>query len=102
MLEQHAELINDIRVRAAKVLESFFFEPNDKLTREAISGQLNILLGNMNELEDFTVLVDESNNTQERIKNNELWVDLAIQPKGNSQFIYIPFRIEPKEKEKMT
>jgi len=89
-----AELIDDVRIRAAKVIESFFFEPNDKLTRDAISGQLNLLLGSMVELEDFTVLVDESNNTEERIKNNELWVDLAIQPKGkNTPFIYIPFRV---------
>ncbi len=101
-MRNHTDLVNDVRVRAAKVLESFFFEPNDRLTRDAIDGQLNMLLGSMDELEDFTVLVDESNNTQERIEKHELWVDLAIQPKGNSQFIYIPFRITPEEKEKMT
>jgi hypothetical protein len=98
----NAELISDVRIRAAKIIESFLFEANDRLTRDAITGQLNMLLSSMDELEDFTVLVDESNNTIERINKNELWVDLAIQPKGNTQFIFIPFRVKPEEKADMT
>ncbi len=92
------QVVGRVRDRAMKVVEAFMFEPNDDVTRDAISGHLNLLLDSMVELDDYTVLVDESNNTEERIAKNELWIDLAIRPKGNIEFIMIPIRIGPTGK----
>ena len=44
-------------------------------------------------LNDFLVVVDESNNTPARIDNNELWIDIAVQPIKSVEFIFIPIRI---------
>jgi len=88
-------LLESIRSRANNVIEQYFFEVNDSVTRNSIRSALSVTLKEIDELEDFAIIVDESNNTKERINNNELWVDLAIQPKGNTQFYFIPIHIIP-------
>ena len=45
-------------------------------------------------LYDYLVVCDLSNNTPFRIDNNELWVDVAIEPVKAVEFIYIPLRIK--------
>lgn len=90
------ELHESVKARADKIIEKFFFEPNDRKTRNCIGIALDSMLREMDELEDFCVIVDESNNTEERINNNELWVDLAVQPKGTTQFYCVPIRVVPK------
>jgi hypothetical protein len=39
------------------------------------------------------VVCDTTNNTPDRIDQNELWVDCAIQPVKAIEFIYVPVRI---------
>ena len=91
-----ARLINYIRTILAKVGNAFLFEPNDKITRDQIK---RIIEGAMNDLVakrgiyDFLVVCDTSNNTPSRIANNELYVDIAIEPMKDVEFIYIPIRL---------
>jgi hypothetical protein len=45
-------------------------------------------------LYDYLVVCDGSNNTPERIARNELYVDIAIEPMKDVEFIYIPIRLK--------
>ena len=40
------------------------------------------------------MVCDETNNTPSRIDNNELYVDIAIEPVKSVEFIFIPLRIK--------
>jgi len=81
----------------AGVGNGFLFEPNDKITRDQIK---TIIEGSMNDLVakrgiyDYLVVCDESNNTPARIARNELYVDIAIEPMKDVEFIYIPIRLK--------
>lgn len=91
-----ARLINYIRTILAKVGNAYLFEPNDKITRDQIKRNIE---GAMNDLVakrgiyDYLVVCDTSNNTPQRIAGNELWVDIAIEPMKDVEFIYIPIRL---------
>jgi hypothetical protein len=91
-----ARLINYIRTILAKVGNAYLFEPNDKITRDQIKRNIE---GAMNDLVakrgiyDYLVVCDTSNNTPQRIAGNELWVDIAIEPVKDVEFIYIPIRL---------
>ena len=91
-----ARLINYIRTILSKVGNAFLFEPNDKITRDQIK---RVIEGAMNDLVakrgiyDYLVVCDTSNNTPNRVANNELWVDIAIEPMKDVEFIYIPIRL---------
>jgi len=91
-----ARLVNYIRTILSKVGNAFLFEPNDKITRDQIK---RIIEGAMNDLVakrgiyDFLVVCDTSNNTPSRIAGNELYVDIAIEPMKDVEFIYIPIRL---------
>ena len=92
-----ARLVNYIRTILARVGDGFLFEPNDKITRDQIK---NIVSGAINDLiakrgiYDYVVVCDESNNTPTRIARNELYVDIAIEPMKDVEFIYIPIRLK--------
>ena len=45
-------------------------------------------------LYDYVVVCDETNNTNDRIDRNELYIDIAIEPVKAVEFIYIPVRIQ--------
>ena len=91
-----ARLVNYIRTILATVGNGFLFEPNDKITRDQLK---NIISGAINDLVskrgiyDYLVVCDESNNTPARIARNELYVDIAIEPMKDVEFIYIPIRL---------
>jgi hypothetical protein len=40
------------------------------------------------------VVCDGTNNTPDRINRNELYVDVAIQPSKDVEYIYIPIRLK--------
>jgi hypothetical protein len=91
-----ARLVNYIRTILAHVGNGFLFEPNDKITRDQIktiiSGAVNDLVAKRG-VYDYLVVCDESNNTPTRIARNELYVDVAIEPMKDVEFIYIPIRL---------
>ena len=92
-----ARLVNYIRTILANVGNGFLFEPNDKITRDQLK---QIIEGAMNDLVakrgiyDYLVVCDTSNNTPDRIARNELYVDIAIEPMKDVEFIYIPIRLK--------
>lgn len=92
-----ARLIAYMRGRLAVIGKQFLFEPNDQITRNEISGQINSLCQDLvakRGIYDYLIVCDESNNTPARIDRNELYVDIAIEPVKAVEFIYIPLRIK--------
>ena len=91
-----ARLVNYIRTILAKVGNAYLFEPNDKITRDqikrSIEGAMNDLVAKRG-IYDYLVVCDTTNNTPNRIANNELHVDIAIEPVKDVEFIYIPIRL---------
>jgi len=91
-----ARLANYLRRQLELLAKPFLFEPNDLHTRDSVRITFERFMADLVGLRamyDFVVVCDESNNTNERIDRNELWVDIAIQPVKAIEFIYIPVRI---------
>ena len=89
-------LIAFVRRSLRKNLLAFVFEPNDALTRDSVKAAVDNFLGDLvvrRGLFDFATVVDETNNTPQRIDANELWVDIALQPVKAAEFIIVPIRI---------
>ena len=57
-----------------------------------IEGAMNDLVAKRG-IYDYVVVCDTSNNTPDRIARNELYVDIAIEPMKDVEFIYIPIRL---------
>jgi hypothetical protein len=92
-----SRLVNYIRTILSGISNSYLFEPNDKSTRDqiktAIEGAMNDLIAKRG-IYDYLVVCDTSNNTSDRIARNELYVDIAIEPMKDVEFIYIPIRLK--------
>lgn len=89
-------LENYLRTIFASVSNGYLFEPNDQITRKSIARQIEIALNNILSLRgiyDYLVVCDSSNNTPFTIANNQLIVDVAIEPERDVEFIYIPISI---------
>jgi hypothetical protein len=92
-----ARLVAFIRGRLEIIGNQYLFEPNDTITRAAITNQITALmvdLVNKRGLYDYLVVCDLTNNTPSSIDRNELYVDIAIEPVKAVEFIYIPMRIQ--------
>jgi hypothetical protein len=92
-----ARLVAYIRGRLEIIGNQYLFEPNDTITRAAISAQITALMVNLvnkRGLYDYLVVCDTTNNTPATIDANELYVDIAIEPVKAVEFIYIPMRIQ--------
>ena len=92
-----ARLVIYLRSQLNQLAKPYIFEPNDKITRDEIKGQVESLLLELvgqRAIYDFLVVCDETNNTPARIDRNELYVDVAIEPVKSIEFIYIPLRLK--------
>lgn len=92
-----ARLVNYLRLQLNTLARPFIFEPNDPITRKSISAVVSSLLNDLiakRGITDYLVVCDGTNNTAERIARNELYVDVAIQPTKDVEFIYIPIRLK--------
>lgn len=92
-----ARLINYIRQQLDRLARPYIFEPNDPLTRSQIKSVTESLLNDIvskRGVSDYLVVCDTTNNTPDRIARNELYVDVAIQPTKDVEFIYIPIRLK--------
>jgi phage tail sheath protein FI len=72
------------------------FEPNDTITRKSIATQIEGALNSIvaqRGIYDYLVICDTSNNTPSIIANNQLYVDVAIEPMKDVEFIYIPIAL---------
>jgi hypothetical protein len=91
-----ARLVNYVRRQLNILSKPFLFEPNDSQTRNEIKRVIEGLMVELvtqRGLYDFIVVCDTSNNTPTRIDQNQLWVDIAIEPVKAVEFIYIPLRL---------
>ena len=92
-----SRLIAYIRGRLDIIGKAFVFEPNDQSTRDQIKGTIQSLMNDLvakRGIYDYLVVCDASNNTPTTIDQNELYVDIAIEPVKSVEFIYIPVRIK--------
>jgi phage tail sheath protein FI len=86
-----------MRARLETIGKQYLFEPNDQITRTEISNTITSLLIDLvakRGVYDYLVVCDTTNNTPTTIDQNQLWVDIAIEPVKAVEFIYIPLRIE--------
>jgi phage tail sheath protein FI len=92
-----ARLVAVMRKTIQRTAFSFVFEPNDKITRDELKEQIEQFMNDLvakRGIYDYLVVCDESNNTNDRIDRNELYVDIAIEPTKATEFIYIPIRLK--------
>ena len=89
-------LENYLRTIFKSISHGYLFEPNDTITRTSIArqieGALNDVLAKRG-VYDFLVICDTSNNTSSTIANKQLYVDVAIEPMRDVEFIYIPIAL---------
>ena len=92
-----ARLVEYLRLQLAIIAKSYLFEPNDTITRQEISKQIESFLLELvgqRALYDYIVVCDTTNNPPSVIDASELYVDIAIEPVKAVEFIYIPLRIQ--------
>jgi hypothetical protein len=92
-----ARLVSYLRRQLGIITKPFLFEPNDKQTRSEIKNvceSLMLDLVSLRGIYDFIVVCDETNNTSSVISNNQLYVDIAVEPVKAVEFIYIPLRLK--------
>jgi hypothetical protein len=91
-----ARLVNYIRTQLNTLARPFVFEPNDPVTQNQVKAVVSSLLNDLvskRGIYDYLVVCDSTNNTPERVAANELYVDVAIEPTKDVEFIYIPIRL---------
>ena len=91
-----SRLVNYIRALFSSAGNAFLFEPNDKITRDQFGAILRRALNDLvakRGIYDYLVVCDTTNNTPDRIANNQLYADIAIEPMKDVEFIYIPIRL---------
>lgn len=92
-----SRLVNYLRKQLNALARPFLFEPNDPITRNAVLAVVNALLTDLvakRGITDYLSQCDAVNNTPQRIANNELYIDIAVQPTKDVEFIYIPIRLK--------
>ncbi|ASV44492.1 tail sheath subunit [Salicola phage SCTP-2] len=92
-----ARLVAYLRYMLPRITRPFIFQPNDSQTRQAATNVVEKFLADIVEkrgISDFAVVCDSSNNTPARIEQNELWIDVSINPIYSVEFIVIPVRLQ--------
>jgi hypothetical protein len=92
-----ARLVVYLRTILGRIAQPFIFEPNDTITRSQVKSAFDSVFNDLvakRAIYDYLVVCDTSNNTPIRIDNNELYIDIAIQPVKAIEFIYIPVRLQ--------
>ena len=91
-----ARLIAKMKFDLQRLLEPFLFEINDPVTRrsaQVVTERYLAGLKSLRALFDFAVRCDESNNSNDIIERNELFVDVAIKPAIAIEFIFVPITV---------
>jgi len=92
-----ARLVCYLRTVLAQAALPYIFEPNDAITRAQVQSAFNSIFNSLvaqRGIYDYLVVCDTTNNTPSTIDQNELYVDIAIQPVKAVEFIYIPVILE--------
>jgi phage tail sheath protein FI len=91
-------LLIELKSFISQVAESLVFEPNNQVTRDSFLSQVNPYLSTVQQrqgINEFSVVMDESNNTPTTIDNNELIGAIYIQPARTAEFIRLDFNVLP-------
>ena len=81
-----------IKKNLIQLLRNFIFEPNDRILWRQVTATLEPFLADIQArrgMTAFRVIVNETNNTSERIDRNELWVSVFLKPTRTEEFIVL-------------
>lgn len=81
-----------IKKNLVRLLRNFIFEPNDRILWRQVKATIDPFLADIQArrgLTAFNVIVDETNNTPERVDRNELWVSVFLKPTRAVEFIVL-------------
>ena len=89
-------LMINIKRRIQKVAQGLLFEQNDAATRNRFIAQATSILADVRVrqgIEDFRVIMDDTNNTEEDVDNNRLNGRIVVVPTRAVEFIAMDFVI---------
>ncbi len=89
-------LLIHIKKSLVVLLRNFIFEPNDRFLWAQVRNAVEPFLGDVaarRGLTGYKVVVDETNNTPERIDRNELWVSVFLKPTRAAEFVVLNLAI---------
>lgn len=85
-------LVNNVRRGLTSVLRGFVFEPNDRILWAQVKASIDPFLSDIQSrrgLVRYVTIVDENNNTPERIDRGELWVSVILVPNRSAEFVIL-------------
>ena len=85
-------LVNNARRGLTSVLRNFVFEPNDRILWSQIKASIDPFLSDIQSrrgLVRYVTIIDENNNTPERIDRGELWVSVILVPNRSAEFVVL-------------
>ena len=91
-------LLIELKNYISQVADTFVFEQNTAATRVNFVSQINPYLASIqqrNGLYNFSVVMDETNNTPTVIDNNQMVGAIYLQPTKTAEFILLNFNILP-------
>jgi hypothetical protein len=77
-----------------KVARKYLFEPNSAYTRGLFVGDAARILDYAKAhsgIDQYRIVCDETNNTEDRISRNEMWSDIFVKPVFATDYILITF-----------
>ena len=91
-------LLIELKSFIGQFSNTLVFEQNNQITRDRFLTQVNSYLNQVQlqqGLDDFSVVMDETNNTPDIIDNNQLVGQVYIKPTRSAEFILLEFNILP-------
>jgi phage tail sheath protein FI len=91
-------LLIELKSFIGQFANTLVFEQNNQVTRDRFLTQVNSYLNQVQlqqGLDDFDVIMDETNNTPDVIDNNQLVGQVYIKPTRSAEFILLEFNILP-------
>lgn len=85
-------LVNRVRRGLAQLLRNFVFEPNDRVLWSQVRASINPFLADIQSrrgVVEYAVIVDENNNTAERIDRGELWISIILVPQRAAEVVVL-------------
>ncbi len=86
-----------IKKNLIRLARNFIFEPNDRVLWRQAETTIGSFMSDIQVrrgVTSFRVVVDESNNTPERIDRNELWITVFVQPTRTVEFVVLNIAIQ--------
>lgn len=91
-------LLTDIKKNLISLLRPFTFEANDRILWKQALATIEPYLSDVQQrrgLKAYKAIIDETNNTPDRIDNHELWVSVFLKPTSTVEFIVLNMALLP-------